>query len=57
VTGFIARQQIGKSQGQLKGDGMALAGLILGVVGVVVGLIITILRISGTLDSTFSMEP
>ena len=32
VTGFLARKQIGESQGRLKGGGMATAGLILGAV-------------------------
>ena len=37
VTGFLARKQIGESQGRLKGAGMATAGLILGAVAIVRG--------------------
>ena len=35
IMGFISRQRIAASGGQLGGGGMALAGLIIGVVGFV----------------------
>ncbi|MCW2760276.1 MAG: hypothetical protein JWR85_477 [Marmoricola sp.] len=56
VTGFIARKQIGDSNGQLKGAGMAMAGLVLGIIGTIVGLVLLILRVSGVLDSSFDMQ-
>ena len=34
ITGYIGRQQIRASQGQLTGDGAAVAGIILGWIGV-----------------------
>lgn len=43
ICGHIARSQIRSSQGQQTGDGMALAGLILGYIG----LALTILFIFG----------
>lgn len=38
VLGFMARSEIRKSQGTLTGDGMATAGLILGLIAVVLGV-------------------
>ena len=38
VTGVIGRKQIKESQGQLKGSGLALAGIIVGGIGLVLGL-------------------
>jgi len=54
VTGFLARKQIQESQGRLKGDGMALAGLILGGVGVVLGLVYWVLIVTGVFSGSFS---
>jgi hypothetical protein len=53
ITGFIARGQIAQSNGALKGDGMAKAGLILGIVGVVLGVLYWILIAAGTIDTTW----
>ena len=39
IMGFVSRQRIASSGGMLGGGGMALAGLILGVVGFVVSVI------------------
>ena len=39
VLGFVARKQISASNGTQKGDGMALAGIIIGAIGVVIGVI------------------
>jgi hypothetical protein len=39
VCGHIARYQIRNSNGTLTGDGMALAGLVLGYIGLVLGII------------------
>ena len=40
ICGHLARSTIRKSAGQLRGEGLALAGLILGYVGIVVNLIL-----------------
>lgn len=40
ICGHIARSQIRDSQGQQSGDGMALAGLILGYLGLAITLLI-----------------
>lgn len=47
VTGFLGRKQIRESGGAQKGDGMAKAGFILGIVGVVLGIIVWILYAVG----------
>ena len=47
VTGFIGRKQIRESGGTQKGDGMAKAGFILGIVGIVLGIIVWILYAIG----------
>lgn len=54
VTGYIARNQIAQSGGTQKGAGMAKAGLILGIVGVVLGILIWILNLSGIIDGNYS---
>lgn len=43
ICGHIARGQIRQSGGVQQGDGMALAGLILGYLGLAVGLIVVVL--------------
>ena len=53
VTGFLARKQIAESQGRLKGDGMALAGLIVGGVGVVIGVLYWVLILVGVVSEDF----
>jgi hypothetical protein len=50
VTGFLARKQIAESQGRLKGNGMALAGLILGIVMIVIAVVYWILILAGVFD-------
>ena len=47
ATGVIGRKQIAASGGAQKGDGMAKAGLILGIVGIVLGIVIWILYAIG----------
>lgn len=45
VLGVVARRRIRESHGALKGDGLALAGIVIGVIGFVlaiVGLVILI---------------
>ena len=47
ITGYIGRQQIRASQGQLTGDGAAVAGIVLGWIGVglTVLLVVTVIII------------
>lgn len=56
VTGFLARKQIDASQGSLKGSGMATAGIVLGVVSVVLAIVVWLLNIAGVLESNYSFE-
>lgn len=50
IMGFISRQRIATSGGSLSGGTMALAGLILGVIGFLVSVIWFFLGISGSLN-------
>jgi hypothetical protein len=43
VFGFIARSQIKKSNGTQRGEGMALAGIIIGFAGIVIGIIVIVI--------------
>jgi hypothetical protein len=54
ILGHIARSNIQKSQGKLKGEGMALAGLILGYLSVGVFLILAAISIPGNLRNRIS---
>ena len=56
VTGFLARKQIAESQGFLKGDGMAMAGLVLGGTSIVVAVVVWILNLTGATDSSFYFD-
>lgn len=56
VTGFLARKQIAESQGRLKGSGMATAGLVLGVLSIVLAAIYWVLILTGAVDSNFYFE-
>jgi Domain of unknown function (DUF4190) len=40
IFGFVARSQIRRSQGAQKGDGLALAGIIVGFAGIALGIIV-----------------
>jgi hypothetical protein len=58
ILGIIARNQIRASGGAQKGDGMALAGIILGAVGIVFGILGTILFLNGAFhSSSFNTTP
>jgi hypothetical protein len=46
VFGFIARSQIKKSNGTQRGEGMALAGIIIGFAGIVIGIILVIVVVA-----------
>jgi hypothetical protein len=56
VTGFMARKQIAESQGRLKGSGMATAGLVLGVLSIVIAAVYWVLILTGAVDSNFYFE-
>ncbi len=46
VFGFIARSQIKQSNGTQHGGGMALAGIIIGFVGIVIGIVVVIVVVA-----------
>ncbi|HWD51300.1 MAG TPA: DUF4190 domain-containing protein [Acidimicrobiales bacterium] len=46
VFGFIARSQIKRSNGTQRGEGMALAGIIIGFAGIVIGIILIIVVVA-----------
>ena len=47
VTGHIARSQVRLSAGTQQGDGLALAGLILGYLGLLLGIIVLMMLVFG----------
>ena len=53
VLGFLGRKEIAESGGAKKGDGLAKAGLILGIVTLVLAVIYWILVGTGTFDSNY----
>ena len=53
VTGFLARKQIAESQGRIKGSGMAMAGLVLGIVMTVIAVVYWILFLTDVIDGEF----
>ncbi len=56
VLGFLGRKEIRESGGAKKGDGLAKAGLILGIVTLVLAAIYWILIGTGTFESNFYTE-
>jgi len=46
VFGFIARSQIKRSAGMQRGGGMALAGIIIGFAGIVIGVVLTVIIVA-----------
>lgn len=53
ILGFLGRKEINESNGAKKGAGMAMAGLILGAVGIAVSLLYWILVIAGGIDGYY----
>jgi hypothetical protein len=53
VLGLLARRDIANSNGQLKGDGMALTGIITGIIGIVLLVVVIILVATGAIDTNF----
>ncbi|MFZ3071446.1 MAG: DUF4190 domain-containing protein [Anaerolineaceae bacterium] len=45
ITGYVAKNEIKRSNGQIGGDGMATAGLVLGWVNLALGIIAVVLVI------------
>jgi hypothetical protein len=56
VTGYLARKQIAESQGRLKGNGMAVAGMVLGGLSILMAAVYWVLILTGAVDSNFSFE-
>jgi hypothetical protein len=50
ITGFLARRQVDASGGRLKGAGSAMAGIVLGVTALVIGVVYYILGFAGAYD-------
>jgi len=50
VLGYLSRRQIRRSNGRLKGDGMALAGLIMGYCGLGIAVLVVLLISSSNVD-------
>jgi hypothetical protein len=46
VLGFVARNRIRQSNGMLKGEGLALAGIVVGIVGFVLAVIVFFVLLS-----------
>jgi hypothetical protein len=53
ILGFMGRKEIAASNGQLKGDGFALTGIITGIIGIVMVAISIILVVTGVVDTNF----
>lgn len=53
VLGFLGRKEIAESGGTKKGDGLAKAGLILGIVTLVLAIIYWILVAAGGIDTNY----
>jgi hypothetical protein len=56
VLGVLSRKEIEGSQGQVKGAGLALAGLICGAVAIVIIVIVLILWAAGVVDTSYDFE-
>lgn len=56
VLGSMARKEIAGSGGTKRGSGLALAGLILGAIGIVLGIVNWILIATGVVDLNTTFE-
>ncbi len=54
ITGYLAKKEIAESGGTKGGAGLAQWGFILGLVGIGLGVVVTILQLSGAIDSNYS---
>jgi hypothetical protein len=57
ALGFSANQRIGESNGALRGRGLAMGGIVVGVVAVVISLIVLVIWIVGLAYSTTHPTP
>ena len=55
VLGFRGRRQVQESAGALKGDGMALAAIVLGVLGLLATVAYWVLILTDVLDPQFNV--
>ena len=53
VFGILARKEIRESNGTLKGDGLALTGIITGIIGIILVIVSIILFATGVIDTNF----
>ncbi len=53
VFGILARKDIAASAGQQKGAGMALAGIITGIVAIILIAVVLVLAATGAIDTNF----
>jgi hypothetical protein len=56
LLGFLGRKQVHESGGALQGDGMAVAAIVLGAVGVLASVAYWILILTGVVDTTFYLN-
>jgi hypothetical protein len=56
VLGYLSRKEIERAPGQLKGAGMALAGMICAGVAIVLIVIVLILWAAGVVDTSYDFE-
>lgn len=55
VFGYVARKQIDESQGAQSGRGMAIAGIVLGWIGIaVIALLIAVLTLGQAASTSFT---
>jgi hypothetical protein len=54
IFGFVARRQI-KERGQ-RGDGMAIAGIVLGFVGAATLILVIVLAVAGVHHATYNFQ-
>jgi hypothetical protein len=54
VFGVLSRKRIAESGGRLQGAGMALAGILTGVAGLVIWLVFLVLVLTGVIDVDLS---
>ena len=56
TLGVIGRGEIAKSNGTQTGNGMAIAGIVTGAIGLVVFALIIILYATGAIDTSFTVD-
>ncbi len=54
ITGYLAKKEIAESNGTKTGAGMAQAGFILGIIGIVLGVIALGLNVAGVIDTNYT---